>query len=354
MASLKSVQSGSVVLGTSATSVTATITAVDTAKAFLRFTKKGDGDHSGLQYVPVAGTISSGTQLTFLRQSTTGTPLNITIEWQVIEYNSGVSVQRGSVTSFTANTDKDVSISSVNTAKTFVFLSTYGTHNWGVGGDSRFTAQITSSTNLRLREYRTSISSVNTCYYEIVQYDNCTVTQYYKAVSSGTSNSIAITSVNMARTILSVTFGSDIAGDASYTTSFVWDCYLSGSTTITMNKNASGNNDYFRVFVIEFTENTVYRYSESFSTSDTSKNTTISAVTTSRSFINCTGTIENSSQGINGDALTWGGVMTAAKFNSSTQVNSSRYASKSLSGTYYFEVLSHTGRKKDFFPFFAF
>ena len=113
---IKSVQRGSVTIDSSFTSASVTIPTIDPMKSVLMITFTADSgvDDSGSSICSCR--ISSPTGLTFYRKSASGQQL--LIKWQVIEYDSGVSVQRGTLSgtgvSFTA------SLSPVDITKSYV------------------------------------------------------------------------------------------------------------------------------------------------------------------------------------------------------------------------------------------
>lgn len=95
---IRSVQRGTIALG-GATSATATVTAVDTANAVLRYTGiitnfSGSG---GAQYQQVRVALTNATTITATRFATGG--LTASVGWELIEYQPGVirSIQRGTI-----------------------------------------------------------------------------------------------------------------------------------------------------------------------------------------------------------------------------------------------------------------
>jgi hypothetical protein len=345
MATLKSIQSGTTTLPAASTSVTATITAVTTAKSILKFTHIGSGDRNGYHFMPVAGEINSTTQLTFRKdyRGDQGTPQNVTISWFVIEYDTGVTVQRGGTNGITSNTDKDVTISAITTAKSYPTTTWRGSSNYGAGGETMAVATFTSTTNLRLRTYRASASDVTNhyCYWQVIQYDDASVTVYAKSMTTGTSDTQAITSVDMTKAMLAVTAGTNRAGDFSFEPDFLWTVYLSNATTIQFNRTTSVNdNSYFQIYVVVFSDdNKVSRSTISFGTSDTSQTGTVSISDTSKAYINGTSSYQGANMSINGNAAQHMSNMVSSVITNSTTVTGTRYAHNSLAGTFYFEII---------------
>lgn len=146
-ARLDDVQSGQVT--TSATGTTAVaITSVDPARSFLMFSassSSGQPDES-----VVLGRLATSTSLEFVRASDGAPAGDVAIEWSLVEYACGVSVQRGEVTG-TGSSQIDIGISAVDPAASFVLASS-GT----VAGASAFgayeqrTAVLVDADTLRL------------------------------------------------------------------------------------------------------------------------------------------------------------------------------------------------------------
>jgi len=347
MAVLKSIQSGTATLAAANTSVTATINAVTTAKSILKYTHSGSGDRNGKHFMPVAGEINSTTQLTFRKAhdggSGFGTPQNVTISWFVIEYESGVTVQRGGTNAITSNTDKDVTISAITTAKSYPTTTWRGSNNFGAGGETMAVATFTSTTNLRLRTYRAGATDITNhfCYWQVIQYDDASVTVYAKSMTTGTSDTQAITSVDMTKTMLAVTAGTDRGGDASFQAAYLWTVFLSNATTIQFNRNTSvSDNSYFQIYVVVFSDdNIISRNTISFGSADTSKTGAVSISDTSKAYINGTSSYQGSNMSINGNADRHMSNMVSSVITNSTTVTGTRFAHNSLTGTFYFEII---------------
>ena len=113
---IKSVQRGSVTIGSSFTSASVTVPTIDPMKSVLMMSFTTTGASNDFISSICSCRISSPTELTFYRKSA---PVQqLLIEWQVIEYDSGVSVQRGTLSgtgvSFAA------SLSPVDITKSYV------------------------------------------------------------------------------------------------------------------------------------------------------------------------------------------------------------------------------------------
>jgi hypothetical protein len=150
-----SVQSGDLSFLSTDSSKTATIGSVDTTKSFLIASWVTDGDGIGANFV--RGRITSATQLTFDRGAT-GRVLNLT--WFLVTLTDDSTVQSGNASFGTAVTQINVSsLTPVTLTRSVAFLSgsqrggstpfagLSPSDNPGVGW---FTADLTSTTNLRL------------------------------------------------------------------------------------------------------------------------------------------------------------------------------------------------------------
>ena len=140
---IKSIQRGTISIGTGQSSNTATITAVDTNNAYVEFGGFG-GDvgqlaSSGLNKGPVTLYLTNSTTVTAQRD-TTGTTDAVTVPYQVIEYYPGFlkSVQRGTIT-LAGVASNTATITSVDTAKSYVIFG-----GWRRDETSAYTANAQS------------------------------------------------------------------------------------------------------------------------------------------------------------------------------------------------------------------
>ena len=141
----KSIQTGTTTIAAGSASNTATITSVDTTKAFLVF-GVSEGNINP-QFGQISGQITNATTLTFTRATAASSPA-VTVKWYVAEFSSGVTVQRGAAI-MTTSTSLNVTLTTVNTAKAFPLISLRTTGATFDGNDF-VKARITSSTNLEL------------------------------------------------------------------------------------------------------------------------------------------------------------------------------------------------------------
>lgn len=112
---------GSVQRGTTTSTAdgitTETISAVEPTTSFVQWSVRSNSSKPGNSVV--LADLSSATTIDFIRQTDTATPPPIVIEWTVVEYACGVTVQRGLVPGVGTST-QDIVVSSVDPAASFV------------------------------------------------------------------------------------------------------------------------------------------------------------------------------------------------------------------------------------------
>ncbi|MGB5138681.1 MAG: tandem-95 repeat protein, partial [Candidatus Zixiibacteriota bacterium] len=189
-ASIKNVQTGEVTF--SATTQNVTITSVDLTKSILIFNERNNLPSP--QESCVRGQLTSATNLRLAKSSSTG---SVTVRWYVAEFDSGVSVQRG--TNVLGSTTVNVPISNVSLTQSFVLVSK-DKPNTGFSNDDFGRARLTSATNLELA---TNGGSGGNADWQVVTFTGSSVQRNLLSMSSGTATSTAtITSVDLSRSIL--------------------------------------------------------------------------------------------------------------------------------------------------------
>jgi hypothetical protein len=152
---IKSVQSNVQTMPVGATFVNVVIASVTPANAFVicQFESGGNGSNPTDR---VTCELTGATTLTITNGANDGSE---TVSWYVVEFFSGVTVQRGLQTIAAGSLTAAVPIAAVNLAKTFV-LTTVRTAEASQLVDEQFTvlAQLTSTTNLQL----TRTQNINT------------------------------------------------------------------------------------------------------------------------------------------------------------------------------------------------
>lgn len=274
MAVLKSLQTGTVAL--TGASVTDTITSIDTTKSFLVFSVRYDETSPSLSLTN--GQITNGTTLTFKRNGAGGT---INIQWYVAEFESGVSVQRGSITLDSTQPD-NVTITSVDLTKAFPIFSCL--HQGGIyGADDFVRAKITTSTNLEL-ENTFGGGTGPVVEWQVVEFAGASVQTGDLAFGAGDSSlTDTITSVDTTKSWLLFSYESASGTGADIGQKMMRGVITNG-TTLTFDRDNTGQAVDITWYLIEFTDGTtVQKGSEDFTTAQTQQDVTITSVDTARS-----------------------------------------------------------------------
>jgi hypothetical protein len=143
---IKSIQRGAQAFAVADTSKNVTIGNVDIAKS-VAILKVNLSPTSFAAEFYFTENLSSATNLTISRQL--GANSNPTVYWEVVEFDSSVSIQKGTKSIPTSTAFVDVPISTVNLNKVLVFVSF--SVSSASGSPSTVTYELTSPTNLRLR-----------------------------------------------------------------------------------------------------------------------------------------------------------------------------------------------------------
>ena len=204
-ASIKNVQRGTVTFTSGANRMAVTLSlAVDPSKTIVW----GGISHGGGRF-STAG--ANATRIAFdLESSTTlalerlGSPANSpVVEWQAVEFDSGVSVQRGLRSMTTAETTVNVTIpSSVDLNKSFVLVSV-APNSAGVNVDERWTirSRLTTSTNLELS--RNESGTAVDVYWQVIEMQGASVQRGLTTIpSSSAAATAAISSVDTSKSFL--------------------------------------------------------------------------------------------------------------------------------------------------------
>jgi len=264
--------------GTSGTSVSVSLgVTIDPTKSIILITHSG-GWERAYRVIPTFNV--SNDAVDFVRTGTDGN--NITGTFYVIEWSSGVTVQRGASSGVTTP-HKDITISTVDPAKSFCFVH----HTNDSGGSFTISnwiaSQITSSTNLRVYSQETDNTSY-TINYQVVEYDGCEVSNFNGSLDTLTQVDTTIASHDPTLTwpILMVTRSQNTAW---YRSHFPY-ARLTTSTNLRVACYGSANKYAYYVQLVKFTDGTELR--NVFATFGTrasaqTQNYTITSVDTNRS-----------------------------------------------------------------------
>jgi len=185
------------------------ISAVDMTKAFLMFNARHDGGRPVNS--EIRGRIAAPTTLEFVRVTNEAVPVPITIQWYVVEYLSGVKVQRGEVFSQIMPT-MDVAINPVaNVSQAFVLWSkTPSIFDVDWSWDDPVIGELTSTSNLQFRVYGANLG--HRIWWQVVEFTNLGEAMVQKGsvftmIDTTTSvNATLSTPVDVNRTFVLVSF----------------------------------------------------------------------------------------------------------------------------------------------------
>jgi hypothetical protein len=184
-----SVQSGSTTINAGSVSTTAGITAVDTTKSFVVFSRSGGsgvgGDESLYQ---VTGVLTNTTTLTFSRMSSGGGSRQAYVEWFVVSLTDGSSVQRnlcgpsgtgGASATMPATPAGCLTLSpAITTGSSVPFISARGDASSGSPtqdlDDTSWRPALSDSAIALTRSSGASLSSNSTVAWQVVQFSGST------------------------------------------------------------------------------------------------------------------------------------------------------------------------------------
>ncbi len=263
-------QSGTVILppSGSAASVTVTIEAVCMTQSFLVFSSTADDTDPG--DFQVGGQITNSTTLTFTRFN--NSTAQISIKWQVFEFEGNVSVQRG-ITILTAS-PTNVPITAVDLTKSFV-IATMSNDGTTLDVNDSFTPNLTTSTNLQLSAATGNVNFA--IYWQVVEYQDVVVKKFTTTLTAGTASTT--TTITPPITTLSKAFvlsyhtlsGNAFADDLPRTK-------LTDVNTVTYTRVGTAQNLDFVTYVIEFTDlSTSTRNTQAFASGSIAENVAITA-----------------------------------------------------------------------------
>lgn len=191
---LKQIERGSVSFTSTSTSqtITLTTTLTDTSKTILLFGVRCDSS-SPINFA-VSGRVSSTTQIVFERAATPG--VACTVEYQVIEFSSGITVQHFYFNQNTASVN--TTITAVTLSKTFVMIN-YKSIGSGFGANDMFNAELTTTTNLN-----TIAASTDSSVYiaaQVVSIDDASVQAISQTYGTGQTSDVTLgTTIDPANT----------------------------------------------------------------------------------------------------------------------------------------------------------
>jgi uncharacterized protein YxjI len=283
---------GSVQSGTATSSangaVSVPITAVDPTLSFLMFSSRHDSNR------PVGSMIrgrlnATGDAVEFERVTDEAVPVTMTMEWYVVTYTCGITVQRGEVSQ--ATTTIDVPISSVgSTSQAFVTWSKTPTATDGTfNADDSLLDELTSPTNLQFR-----VNSANAAHiiaWQVIAFDNAADVNVQSGTTSllGTATSTTATltpAVDVTKTFVLASYRT--AGTGADIGARMLRAELTNSTTITFTRDISGTPDDITEITwqaIELDEgSSVQRGTQAFAAATAQQNVGINPIDTNKAY----------------------------------------------------------------------
>ncbi len=270
-------QTGSVTISAAQTSASAAIVSVDLSRSFLVFSSTVNSNQP--QHFQVGGEITNATTLNFYR---TGNAGNVTIRWQVFEFESGVYVQHGSTTNVARGAPVNVAINCVDLTKSFVLISARKSGSQ-LGADDGITANLTTSTNMELMISNAGPGGANMeeAYWQVIEYQAATVKKLTTTLSAGSTSttstiSPAITTLSKAFVVSNHWFNGDVNSNDLPRTE------LTNVNTVTYTRVGTATDMNFVTYVIEFTDgSTVTRGTQNFASGVTTQPVSITATASS-------------------------------------------------------------------------
>jgi hypothetical protein len=270
---IDSVQTGTTTLGPGVSQVSVTVTAVTMARSVLFFGVQEDNVDPANGHV--RGRLTSTTNIAFDRADTATTVL---VRWYVAEFASGVSVQRGSQTMTTDTVN--VTLTSVDLSKTFALISYQHTGTtYGVADFYR--ARLTSSANLELSK-QAGGSTGAVVDWQVVELTAGGTVQKgdLSFLSSDTSKTAVINAVDSTKAFLLAYWN---VGGTGIAPNFIRG-RIASATQLTFDRADTGTAVSLTYFVVGLNDaSAVQNGNASFSSSETTKGVTLTAVSLSRS-----------------------------------------------------------------------
>jgi hypothetical protein len=230
------------------------------------------------------GSLINSTTITF-RRAVANAAVSVTISWQIIEFISGVTVQRG-ITSVN-NASTNVTISTVDLTKSFAIV-TLMSAGWASYNDYNYEecvkASLSSSTTLNLAIQTRTFSQ--TVAWQVIEYDACTVQQInYTIPSTSITSDLSISSIDPLRTFVC---GSFSTGEGVLSGRDMFNFYILNDTTIRFKRlNVVASAQPWTVFVVQFdlNEAVVRNLNTTVNTNDTIIDVTIDSLNENKSFV---------------------------------------------------------------------
>ncbi|MBD3239495.1 MAG: hypothetical protein GF331_02845, partial [Chitinivibrionales bacterium] len=276
-ATLGSLQRGSASIIGGQSQTTVTISSVVKTQSFLLFSVAAAGNPSDFN---VGGEITDATTLTFERFGTSG---DVSIEWQVLEFSSGVTVQHGRLQRHGTGLagDTTVPISSVDLGRSFATV-TMSNSGSSLNNNEDATADITHADSLRIA--LSGGPDEADFFWQVVQFDGATVQKLTPSMGTAdlTTTATLGTAVDPSRSMLIGNF----RGPGAWAPSERPRAELTDGNTVTLTRDAGGSTADFVLYVVAFSDgSTVSRDTVRFDNGIGSRPVSIGAVDASRAAV---------------------------------------------------------------------
>lgn len=315
--------------------ITLTTTLLDTAKTLLFFNIRCDSS-SPINFA-VLGRVLSTTQIQFERAATPG--VACVVEYQVVEFTSGINVQHFyyNQTTETVNT----TVSTLTLSNSFVYIS-YKITGTGWAANDFYTAELTTTTNLA-----TVVNAADsTCYIaaQVVSIDDATVQKIDTTYGTGQTKDVTLTSFDQTKTFwfFSLGYNGSVSMDNIPYLSYV------DNTTVRFTRvvSSGGVNFTIKGYVVSVSSGvTVQNVATTIASSTSSISPTISpTITVASTALNISGVYQNfASSNIAGDeagysCFTLSGLTTSA-------FTATRAASPAVAATTNVQVISFSAQE---------
>lgn len=276
-----SIQKGTISLAAGDTSGTATITSVDTTKAVVLCSVRVDALDANQQLC--TWQLTNATTVTVTR-NTSGAAM--VVEYTVVEFGAGASVQRGSVTIADAATSNTASLSAVATGRTWIVHSQRYTGTGQVGSSTLAREALTNATTITFtRGASTSDLVIEWQAVEFATDADGTVQRGEVTVSSTTSlTDVTLgTAVTLARAFPWVAMSTGTAGPQP--NNLLVQASLTSTTNLRVQRSGTSNTNVHSWQVVELASDwTVTPVAVQFANGDGDDDDTISAVVVADSF----------------------------------------------------------------------
>lgn len=256
MAVLSGIQRNTATIANGSSSVTVSITPIDRTKSILLFGFSKVGNSAPTDDC-IRGQLTADGQIVFAR---TGTVNAVTINWQVITFSSGVTVQRGTSNFGKFQADTDIAINPVNLGKAVVFQTVAQ-----LGGladyDDMQRIYFADNSTIRISLPVDTVNVDKISDWQVVEFEDASVTSgSYSIGATTTSGTATVPALDPAKTLLfhsySVNPGSGFVANRNAVRGRITD-----STTLTFDRFAGDSVPITgHYFLASFSDNTVVQH----------------------------------------------------------------------------------------------